>query len=789
MRRKVLTTLVTTILVTSTVLPPMTWAQPGTTGTARITIAAPSDVPANVWLNGKTTHLAAKPRAGASTTVTLTLNTGAYHVELPRVTFGGTVYIGQSSRPEVVVRPGETFGIDVTYTAEEGSRGLHATAVSTAGLTLAWTAAEGSRFSLRRTTGGVPAAQRHEGVEVPVSGTTAVDKDLQPGTKYSYALFTQNKSRWYGPLTITAGTAAPSGSGQAAYIAAPSTLLLQASDIASVGTTGNGVRLGLRAPVATPLLGAGVVLPISDTLPGGFLGVATTLSPDGRTVGLTAGGLSDAFDYYELVVDDIAVESPAPAKKFGPTLTAKALAVECGGSGSQTITFSPDLKLAGHFKTKVDKYSFLGVEVPVGASIDMGFTVTVTGAASLAVDGAVNCGIKLPKLAKTFAAGPVPIGVSLNPVAQFSLGGGLKVSTVGVQAVAGVQVAGTASLKNGLSASANVVMNAAPLPPVVEVNGSAGVKVGGELLVGPGVSTEDAGVIAGLGGDFYPVDASFKPYFEKGDSRFNACTEIKAAFTRGLKLSIKAWLGNWDVSQNVTLEALNWSTPYFGSPWHLPKGCKDLPASGTPDSLLGPGVVKVGESVIGADGQWGHVDGFAPGTKTWVLSSGLIANAVGSPGQFASTNMGRDGDDALTGLTGLPTFDAATYEVKIVPAGANLHVKYVFASEEYPEYVGSSFNDVMAVFVNGTNCAKVPGTGEAVSINTINDKKNSSFYVDNASGANGYNTTMDGLTVPLTCSVPVTPGQPVTVRISVADTSDHIYDSAVALLDGGIWTD
>ena len=41
----------------------------------------------------------------------------------------------------------------------------------------------------------------------------------------------------------------------------------------------------------------------------------------------------------------------------------------------------------------------------------------------------------------------------------------------------------------------------------------------------------------------------------------------------------------------------------------------------------------------------------------------------------------------------------------------------------------------------------------------------------------------------LTCSVPVTPGEPVTVTIAVADTSDRIYDSAVALLDGGIWSD
>ena len=85
--------------------------------------------------------------------------------------------------------------------------------------------------------------------------------------------------------------------------------------------------------------------------------------------------------------------------------------------------------------------------------------------------------------------------------------------------------------------------------------------------------------------------------------------------------------------------------------------------------------------------------------------------------------------------------------------------------------------------------ATVPGTGESVSINTVNVGKNSQYYVDNSAGAAGYNTSMDGLTVPLTCSVAVKPGVATTVKIAVADTSDHIYDSAVALVDKGIWSD
>jgi hypothetical protein len=124
-----------------------------------------------------------------------------------------------------------------------------------------------------------------------------------------------------------------------------------------------------------------------------------------------------------------------------------------------------------------------------------------------------------------------------------------------------------------------------------------------------------------------------------------------------------------------------------------------------------------------------------------------------------------------------------------ISSGTTRHVRYVFASEEYPEYVGSAFNDAMAIFVNGKNCARVPGTDDPVSINTINAERNSTYFVDNTSGASGFGTSMDGLTVPLECTAPVQIGKPATVKITVADASDRIYDSAVALLDKGIWSD
>jgi hypothetical protein len=136
------------------------------------------------------------------------------------------------------------------------------------------------------------------------------------------------------------------------------------------------------------------------------------------------------------------------------------------------------------------------------------------------------------------------------------------------------------------------------------------------------------------------------------------------------------------------------------------------------------------------------------------------------------------------------TYDAAWYAATVVPSGDTLHVRYVFASEEYPadgpRAGGALQRDVMGVFVDGVNCATVPFTAEPVSATTINGEDHAEYYVDNADGARPI--AMDGLTTVLPCDVPVTPGRPVTVHVAVADW-DAYDDSVVALRDNGIWSD
>lgn len=330
-----------------------------------------------------------------------------------------------------------------------------------------------------------------------------------------------------------------------------------------------------------------------------------------------------------------------------------------------------------------------------------------------------------------------------------------------------------------------LIHNASPLTPQIEAGGASfGSEVSGTVLIGPGAGSSDVGVIVGIGGELSPIDltASFTV-----TSTGAPCATYDFAFKIGLILSARAWLGKISFDGTYDIPNLHVTLNYPGSPFHWPAGCQNV--STPSDTILGGGVTKVDDGVTGSPEQLGYVDGFVPGSKTWVLSTGRIPDAQGVPSYFASTDLGRVGDPALTALSGFPTYDAASYTITVVPSGTTLKVRYVFASEEYPEYVGSAYNDAMAVFVNGTNCAVVPGTNTPVSINTINDHTNSQFYVDNQTGAAGYSTSFDGLTKPLTCSVPVTPGVPVKVRIAIADASDHIYDSAIALLDKGIWSE
>ncbi|MEM0996795.1 MAG: choice-of-anchor L domain-containing protein [Bacteroidota bacterium] len=184
-----------------------------------------------------------------------------------------------------------------------------------------------------------------------------------------------------------------------------------------------------------------------------------------------------------------------------------------------------------------------------------------------------------------------------------------------------------------------------------------------------------------------------------------------------------------------------------------------------------------------------------------ILTSGSVANAPGPNNQAgATTANGSPGDPDLNAITTPnPTFDAAILEFDLVATCDTIQISYVFASEEYPEFVCSSFNDVFAFFISGPgivgqqNIALIPGSTTPVAINTVNNftgipgpgciTTNSNFYIDNTNGAT---VQYDGFTVPLLAKAVVQPCSTYRLKLAIADAGDASLDSGVFLEAGGI---
>lgn len=179
-----------------------------------------------------------------------------------------------------------------------------------------------------------------------------------------------------------------------------------------------------------------------------------------------------------------------------------------------------------------------------------------------------------------------------------------------------------------------------------------------------------------------------------------------------------------------------------------------------------------------------------------LLTTGSIYDAPGpNDNSSTSTYLGLPGDADLNALIpGYFTYDAAVIEFDFTPMTDTLIAcNFIFASEEYLEWVNSSFNDVFGFFISGPgfmglqNLATIQNidslgnvTEVPISVNSINDLTNSSYFVYNQ----GDMTEYDGFTTPIQLTHTITPGQPYHFKIAVADAGDGILDAAVFLEAG-----
>ena len=227
-----------------------------------------------------------------------------------------------------------------------------------------------------------------------------------------------------------------------------------------------------------------------------------------------------------------------------------------------------------------------------------------------------------------------------------------------------------------------------------------------------------------------------------------------------------------------------------------------LTATDLADALVGAGVTVSNATYVGAEAAAG---GFSGGTgiigfeEGIVLGSGSVVDVVG-PNTLddVSTAHGTPGDADLDALSGFSTNDAAVLEFDFVPDSDQIFFKFVFSSDEYNEFVNSSFNDVFAFYINGTNCATVGAANDPITINTINNgnpydtdpRSNPTLYRNNDldDGGGTIDTEMDGLTVVLTCGAIVNNGVTNHMKLAIADGTDDIYDANVFIEAGSLTT-
>ena len=245
----------------------------------------------------------------------------------------------------------------------------------------------------------------------------------------------------------------------------------------------------------------------------------------------------------------------------------------------------------------------------------------------------------------------------------------------------------------------------------------------------------------------------------------------------------------------------------------------NIPAGNNSDGADMYGLFSNG--IAGAGLQIDRGAAFSTGSIAAMFTNNNSPNAsVGGSTEYS--------DPAVVAINSLARWNVAllTMDVTLPPYVTGLRVRYQFGSDEYPDYVGSNFNDFFAILLSGPgisgseNIATLPNADDrVVSINNVNVGSRGCFGTTGSLSSldsglyinNGHITTIDPGTGRLTCNpasqpgpFPVhmqwngltealnasrtglTPGTTYQLKIAVADVGDPGYDSGAVfeLIEG-----
>ena len=195
------------------------------------------------------------------------------------------------------------------------------------------------------------------------------------------------------------------------------------------------------------------------------------------------------------------------------------------------------------------------------------------------------------------------------------------------------------------------------------------------------------------------------------------------------------------------------------------------------------GTTYVGDNA-GASVETANVAGFpVTGSSYLVLSTGRAAD-------FTEPDDSGSRSTVLGGPPGAAGQDQTQFAIRLnPPAGATCFAfDFRFFSEEYPEFVGSSFNDAFTAEIVQSDITF--GNGSVVTPwNFAFDSEANAITVNSVVGfADDNVTTFDGSTPLLTAVTPaeLNDDDEVLITFTIQDVGDSVYDSAVAI-DNARW--
>ncbi|WP_284617758.1 choice-of-anchor L domain-containing protein [Aquabacterium humicola] len=200
--------------------------------------------------------------------------------------------------------------------------------------------------------------------------------------------------------------------------------------------------------------------------------------------------------------------------------------------------------------------------------------------------------------------------------------------------------------------------------------------------------------------------------------------------------------------------------------------------------------------VHAGDGAGGSVNFYDGSLAALGIGAGLLLTSGTTPGTantmpwFGQDNSGGPGtfyngdadiDAVVNAVFKTQSFDATTlsFDFTVTDLSAtSISFDLVFGSDEYPEWV-DQFVDAAVVLVNGVNVALF-NHDPMHPLSVIGSNLAAGYFQDNENPATALPIEYDGVSHVLKIVAPILPGGVVNhLKIGIADTGDHIYDSGL----------